>query len=160
MFKKPNQNQIVSAGATVGGALVGGMLSNVVVDAIIDNTMTDNVETTNNKRLYINLGVVALSVVAMASVDGKDVTGQSLKGVFAGMAINKGLDAIKNFASDKNVSNSKMRIALGLGCACENQHLNIAYPTPVLNYPSTAPRLDYSKSLDNENTQEIFDIAI
>ena len=138
MFKKPSINQVVSAGVGVGGAVAGSMLSRVVVDAVAGDAATD-VAGSSNKKLYASIGIVALSIVGIASVIGNDTTATALKGSFVGMAVTQGSEVIKHLSKDSIPADStKMRVALGLGCAC-----NDGMQSTALRHYNTTPRLSY-----------------
>lgn len=156
MFKKPKQVNIVSSAVGIGGAIAGGMVSRVVVNAIATDTSTTEGK---NKKLYASLGIAVLSIVAAASVTGDDSTTTAVKGAFTGMAVEQGLSAISQFATNQDAKSGitapQARVALGLGCACNDApKTNCSYqgmPVPMLQYPSSDALLErYSNNITKD----------
>lgn len=125
-FKKPSKKTLVDAAVLTGGAVGGAALSRVIFGEI---PLTPPATGTDFKKIGARAAFIILGTVGAASVSGSDLGSTGMKGAFAGMAIQQGIELIADFAkanpttaalanSSTKVSMIKAR-ALGLNCACD-----------------------------------------
>lgn len=125
-FKKPSKKTLVDAAVLTGGAVGGAALSRVIFGEI---PLTPPATGTDFKKIGARAAFIILGTVGAASVSGSDLGSTGVKGAFAGMAIQQGIELIADFAkatptiaalAESPTKRSQMKArALGLNCACD-----------------------------------------
>lgn len=128
-FNKPTSKKAANSAAMVAGATVGAMVSDAVASVI-----------PLKNPLYSRLAVLGLGVAGLLTIQGNDVASESVKGAFAGMAIQQAVktsrESLTKVLPASAKSNSFVAAALGEAQALASTETPVARPhlgVPIRN---------------------------